>query len=207
MTLIANYCFAGKILRHMGERFSLQGERYERFTLFWLPAIVAVLAFSSLAGSEPPKKGSQAIAFKAVTIDGKAVDFPGDYRGKLVILDFWATWCGPCTAEVPGLVKAYNQYHPKGLEVLGVSLDKPGDAQTVRRVMGQQHMTWDMILSKNEFKGHIPQLYGLEFIPSAFLVDGDTGRIIAGAGGALRGENLPKTLKAAFDRRTASAGQ
>ena len=94
-------------------------------------------------------------------------------------------------------------YHARGLEVLGFSLDKPDAVEKVRNVMAEKHMTWDMCRSKNEFNGAIPRLYGIQFIPSAFLVDGDTGRILYGAGGALRGEDLPRSLEAAFKAKAA----
>jgi thiol-disulfide isomerase/thioredoxin len=163
---------------------------------------LSLLALTSFVRADPVKKGADAPTFTVKTMDGKEVNFPGDYKGKLVMLDFWATWCGPCMQEVPGLVKAYKEYHSKGLEVLGFSLDKPDAGDTVKKVMAEKHMTWDMCLSKNEFKGKIPELYGIQFIPSAFLVDGDTGQIIAGAGGALRGENLAPTLEAALKQKS-----
>ncbi len=150
----------------------------------------------------PPdlSKGKKAIAFKAKTMDGKDVNFPDDYKGKLVLLDFWATWCGPCMGEVPGLVKAYRDDHPKGVDVLGVSLDQPNSADKVKTVMSQQGMTWPQIYDGLYWNSRIGQMYGIDSIPHPFLVDGDTGVIVA-EGDALRGEGLGPALDAALADR------
>jgi thiol-disulfide isomerase/thioredoxin len=151
----------------------------------------------------PPdlSKGHKALTFKAEKMDGTQLNFPADYKGKLVILDFWATWCGPCMMEVPGLVKTYNEFHPKGVDVLGISLDQPDSADKVKSVTADKGMTWPQVYDGKFWKARIAQLYGIESIPHAFLIDGDTGQIVA-EGTPLRGENLEKTLQTALDEKT-----
>jgi thiol-disulfide isomerase/thioredoxin len=147
--------------------------------------------------------GAKITPFKARRMDGKAVNFPADYKGKVVMLDFWATWCGPCMGEVPNLVSAYNQYHPQGVEILGISLDQPNAVPQIKKVTTDNGMTWPQVYDGKFWKAEVAQAYGINSIPAAFLVDGDTGEILA-AGGALRGGNLQQTFEAALAKKKAA---
>jgi len=142
--------------------------------------------------------GKNVIAFTATTTEGKEIHFPSDYKGRVVLLDFWATWCGPCMGEVPGLVTAYNKFHPQGVDVLGISLDQPNAADKVKSVTAEHAMTWPQVYDGKFWQARIAQLYGIQSIPAPILVDGDTGKILA-AGGQLRGGNLDQTLRKALD--------
>jgi len=113
------------------------------------------------------------------------------------MLDFWATWCGPCMGEVPSLVKTYNEFHARGIEVLGISLDQTEAAEKLKHVTADKGMTWPQVCDGKSWKGDIAQLYGVNAIPSAFLIDADTGEILA-SGGALRGEKLAISFEAAL---------
>jgi peroxiredoxin len=163
------------------------------------------LAVSSekVAEIKPPPNhsvGQKITAFKAKKMDGKTVNFPEDYKGKVVLLDFWATWCGPCMVEVPELVRAYGEFQPKGVEILGISLDQPNSADRVKSVTGEHKMTWPQVYDGKFWKAEIAQLYDVHSIPAAFLVDGDTGEILA-VGNSLRGPNLAKTFEAALEKK------
>jgi thiol-disulfide isomerase/thioredoxin len=137
--------------------------------------------------------GQKVIRFNAKTTDGHDVDFPSTYAGKLVLLDFWATWCGPCIAELPHLTKAYEKFHDQGFEILGISLDQPNAGDKVASFTREHNMPWRQVYDGKFWKAEVADLYAVDSIPRAFLVDGDTGEILATAS-ALRGEQLEKTL-------------
>jgi peroxiredoxin len=146
--------------------------------------------------------GKPALAFAAGTTEGKTVRFPEAYRGKLVLLDFWATWCGPCVAELPHLTAAYNQYHAKGFEVLGVSLDQTNSAAKLAKFTADHQMPWPQIYDGKYWQAAVAQQYFIQSIPHAFLVDGDTGVIVA-EGDSLRGAQLAPAIEKALAKKQA----
>lgn len=138
--------------------------------------------------------GKAAIAFDVKTTAGDAISFPKSYPGKVVMLDFWATWCGPCIGELPGLTKAYETYHKQGFEILGISLDQENAATKLADFTKAKSMTWAQVYDGKYWGAEVAQLYVIQSIPSAFLVDGDTGLILA-QGNELRGDQLAPTLE------------
>ena len=136
-----------------------------------------------------PKEGSKFKDF-AVEYDGKTTHF-SDYvgKGQYVLVDFWASWCGPCRAEIPNLIAAYNKYKEKGLVVLGVAVsDKPEDTQ---RAIGKEKIPYPQIINSQQIA---TSLYGIRGIPEIMLFSPD-GTILKQG---LRGENIEKTLAEIF---------
>ena len=127
------------------------------------------------------------------SLDGKRIDFPADYKGKKVLLYFWASWCGDCQRELPNLLKAYKQYHPQGVEILGVSLDKPNNLQGLVTYLKSNGMTWMQTYDGKMWETNAVYQYLVGEIPGAFLVDASSGTILA-SGEDLLGARLPKTL-------------
>lgn len=117
------------------------------------------------------------------------------FRGKYVLLDFWASWCMPCRAENPTIRKAYAQYKDKGFSVLGVSLERPGDRKAWVEAIRKDGLTWTQVACMTtEENKHVTKLYGIQSIPMNFLID-PQGKIVASY---LRGEELIHKLEEIF---------
>jgi peroxiredoxin len=146
------------------------------------------------------RKGQVAPSFEAKTTGGKTVRFPRDYKGKIVLLDFWATWCGPCVGSVPDVVKTYDAWHSKGFEILGVSLDREGDAGKLHEFTRKHHMPWPQLLDGKAWDGELVHTFGVDSIPRVFLVDGTTGKILAEESD-LRDQPLEAVVRAAIEKK------
>jgi peroxiredoxin len=116
------------------------------------------------------------------------------FKGKYVLLDFWASWCGPCRAENPNVVKAFNKYNDKNFTVLSVSLDQPGKKQSWLDAIHKDGLTWTHVSDLKFWDNAVAKQYGIRAIPQNLLID-PTGKIIAKN---IRGEELNKKLAEVF---------
>jgi thiol-disulfide isomerase/thioredoxin len=114
------------------------------------------------------------------------------FKGKVVLVDFWATWCVPCRGELPNVLAAYKEYHDKGFEIIGISLDQ--DENTLKTFIKEKGMGWPQYFDGKRWGSKLGQKYGINSIPMTFLLDRD-GKIVAkGLRGAALDEQLAKLL-------------
>ncbi len=134
---------------------------------------------------------ARAAEFVQNDADGKPVSL-SSFKGKYVLLDFWASWCGPCRQENPAIVKAFKQFKDKNFTVLGVSLDNKKEAWL--KAITKDKLEWTHVSDLKGWNNEVAELYGIKSIPQNFLLD-PTGKIIAKN---LRGEELAQKLEEIF---------
>jgi peroxiredoxin len=132
--------------------------------------------------------GAKAPVFTQNDVNGKPVSL-ADLKGKVVLVEFWASWCSPCRAENPNLVKLYNEYKDKGFEILAVSLDS--DKPSWQKAIKADGLPWLHVSDLKGWNNAVGRLYGVRAVPASVLVDKD-GQVI---GNELRGESLRTKLQ------------
>ena len=144
--------------------------------VYWDPKIVPGVDPYALVGTD---------------LNGKQVSL-ADYKGKVVVLDFWATWCGPCKGEIPNLKAQYEKYHAQGVEVLGISLDFK--KETLTQYIEDNKLPWAQVYDYDLGQDSNTVHYGVKGIPFMLII-GKDGKVAAVNAG---GEELEPALKAAL---------
>jgi peroxiredoxin len=134
---------------------------------------------------KPTASGNAAPDFTVTDIDGKKLTL-SDYKGKVVLLDFWATWCSPCRAEIPHFVEMQEKYGPHGFQVIGISMDD--DAKPVKAFYQEYKMNYPVAVGDDKLAESFGGVLGL---PVNFVIDRD-GRIV--------GKYLGATENSVFDK-------
>ena len=130
------------------------------------------------------------LEMKFTAVDGREVDL-AKLQGKVVLIDFWATWCGPCVAELPNVIKAYKELHPKGFEIVGISLDS--DKAELQAFVKDKGMEWPQYFDGKGWQNEISTKYGINSIPAMWLLNKKGMVVSTNARGGLE-EQVAKLL-------------
>ncbi len=156
---------------------------------------VSRMALSRIGTLKKLVVGSPAIDFSATALDGKELTL-SKYRGKVVLLDFWATWCSPCRQEMPNVRRVYAEYGKQGFEIVGISLDN--DGARLKSYIAENRITWRQVFDGKGWQSHVGQVYAISSIPATFLLDRE-GKIRFKN---LRGKALEEKVKVLLAEKT-----
>jgi thiol-disulfide isomerase/thioredoxin len=172
-------------------------------------AVTAMKTFGPImAASGDPRIKQLAESFdgklRLMSLPGKPMEIKGDLldgnpfdqaslAGKVVLVDFWATWCGPCIAEIPNMRAEYDKYHAKGFEVVGISLDE--DRAEVEKFVADNEIPWPILFAGKGWQDPVAQFYGISGIPQLVLIGRDGNVITLDVRGEKLGEKLAELFK------------
>jgi thiol-disulfide isomerase/thioredoxin len=139
-------------------------------------------------------EGAKFPGFEEKDVAGKPLSI-ANYKGKVVLIDFWATWCGPCRNELPNVLKTYEKHHGEGFEIIGISLDK--EQQKLADFTKEKNMSWPQYFDGLGWANKLAAKYGVNSIPATYLLDGQ-GTII---GKNLRGPALEEAVAKALAKK------
>jgi thiol-disulfide isomerase/thioredoxin len=179
------------------EKRELAAEAFEKFGKdLTLSGDEKIAGFAKLLQGAGRRLGALGKEFtlKGKTMEGTPIDL-AKLKGKVVLVDFWATWCGPCVAEIPNIKKMYEKYHAKGFEVVGVSVDE--DKDKLAEFLKDKKLPWSSIYDHGAKEGErMSEYYGVMAIPQAILVDQE-GKVVALEA---RGPELGRMLARLLDK-------
>ncbi|MBS3906369.1 MAG: TlpA family protein disulfide reductase [Syntrophaceae bacterium] len=135
-----------------------------RYVFIW--SLCLTLALLTPHCAKKLEEPASAPGFTLKTIEGQEITLSG-LRGKVVLLDFWATWCGPCKESIPHLTQLYKIYQDKGFELIGMSLDKSGETEMVRRFVKSMDIPYPIIMTPED----VARNYKVTALPTTILID------------------------------------
>jgi thiol-disulfide isomerase/thioredoxin len=169
----------------------------------------AVKAWEAVSEKHGKKRGvnefvkSKVAELEEIGSDPKPIDVTGfdgkplkleSYKGKVVLIDFWATWCGPCVQELPNVIATYKKFHGQGFEIIGISLDE--DESKLKDFLAKHDMPWAQFFDGKGWKNEVGQAYGVTGIPKTYLLDREGKIRSIGLRGDALGKGVEKLLAA-----------